>query len=296
MLSRVIISAALFCATGVAVEAATTWECVKGLFQKPIASRPPRVRVLIAHDLQGATLEVEGKYKLFNPANHEHLSTRFVGKRQQIAAISDGLRWGEEFPELHQITFVPAEAATKIQLDDIEYLGDLSVYDIGGTISIVNDISIEDLLKHSLPQMYSQELGDELLAAIAIVARTNLYYDREHPRNKFWDVAAAKWHYQGVRSDAVPEAWQKAIDQTRYMVMSSTTVYEKALTPFPVDWQPDSEAIALAERGQNAAQILAKAFPKMNMQIAYQPNQPNQSNQPNQPNQLNQSNRPKQFK
>jgi len=255
----------LLCLSDTAVEGATIWENIKGVFQVN-SPHSPTLRILIAHDLESATLEVQGKYRLFDPHDEEHIGTRFIGKKQRIEALGDGLKWGEAFPGIHQLTFVPAQPKTRIALDGVEYPGTLTIYDVGGTISVVNEVLIEELLKIVLPQSYPQAQIDELCAAIAIAARTNAYYDHDHPRNKFWDVTASALQYQGV---AHPSAiWNKALEETKYMVMSSTSAYEKVVTPFPVDWHPDGQAEEMAKKGLHAAQILAQAFPGKSIQIA----------------------------
>src|SRR5437763_277312 len=81
-------------------------------FSKKTHSTPPKIRVLVIHDKPGVILEVKGKYKIYDPHSLEHLTTRFVGKRKFIQAVHDGLKWGEEFPGLHQLMIVPDEKAT----------------------------------------------------------------------------------------------------------------------------------------------------------------------------------------
>lgn len=57
-------------------------------------AKPPVIKVLVMHDKPAATLDVKGKYRIYDPNTNEHISTRFIGKRQQIQAISGGLKWG----------------------------------------------------------------------------------------------------------------------------------------------------------------------------------------------------------
>lgn len=262
----------LAAANSTSVEAANGWAeiKVKSLFEKQAVARVPSIRVLVGHDIPSIDLEIRGKYKIVDPNTSEHVSTRFVGKKQLLEPLSTGLKWGEEFPDLHQLKFIPKEPATKFFINGTEYPGTLYIYDIGGTLSIVNELEIEELLKLSLPEQEREEaLSQELKAAMVIAARTNLYFDRENPRNKFWNVSAATMGYQGRQKNDQKDLWAKAIDETRYMIMSAAG--EKELAPFSVHWQPDLQAKALADQGYHAAQLLSKAFPNMAIRIGYAP-------------------------
>jgi hypothetical protein len=241
-----------------------------GFYQKPATFNEPSTRVLIAHDIPEILLEVRGKYRIFDPKSQEHMSTRFIGKKQKLEALPLGLKWGEEFPDVHQLAIYPAESTTQILLNGIEYPGHIYIYDIGGALSIVNELETEELLHHALPERANEKaIAPELLAAMAIATRTNLYYDQTHPRNRFWDVAADMLQYHGKLNAPASPQWRRAIDETRYMVMSSND--SKKVETFPIDWHPDEKAIKLAEQGNHAAQILIKAFPGMSIKIAHQP-------------------------
>src|SRR5262245_44284269 len=68
---------------------------------------PPTIRVMVMHDQKGVGLEVRGKYNIVDPHTQEILATRFKGKSQLIQALSSGLKWGEEFPGIHQVEIIP---------------------------------------------------------------------------------------------------------------------------------------------------------------------------------------------
>ena len=85
------------------------------------------------------------------------------------------------------------------------------------------------------------------------------------------------------KSKEVPAAVQKAIKNTRYMVMSKTGTYEGIVTPFPAHWSTKdqgkaksdfsritiAEAEEMAQKGSHAAKILDRAFPKTTIQLIY---------------------------
>jgi stage II sporulation protein D len=254
---------------------AGVWDNITGYFKGSNRPEPPTIRILLLHDVEGAKLEVRGKYRLFDPYTDSHLSTRFTGKSRYIQAVSDGLKWGESFPGLYQIKIKPDDASTTTLINNHEYEGLIYVYDIGGTISIVNQIPVEDYVRSVLIPYQNQYLEPETLAALAIVARTNAYFQAANPKNTYWAIDAEKVGYQG----SIPGSYavDDAVKLTRYMIMSRTGVYEGIATPFAAQFDALSgkqsskdaevskislaEANAMAQSGAHAAQILAKAFP-----------------------------------
>lgn len=263
------------------------FDTLTGYFRQAGPSAPPKVRVLVVHDEQGVVIEVKGKYKIYDPHTKEHLSTRFVGKRKFMQPVRDGLKWGEEFPGIYQLMIVPDESSTTTIVDGIEYSGPIFVYDIGGTISVVNEVSIESYLSSILAQRYRQPMPEELLAALAIVARTNAYYMATHPKNQFWAIDANLANYQGYAVVDAASPIEKAIKETRHMVMSKGAQggEESGVGVFPAEWQSDAsgygqpfvsqisleQAAEMAKQGAHAAQILAKAFPGTKIELIHDP-------------------------
>lgn len=255
---------------------AGVWDNITGYFKENARPEAPTIRVLLLHNAEKANLEIKGKYFLFDPYTNTHISTRFTGKNRDIQAVSDGLKWGEAFPGIYQLKIKPDEKMSSYSvIDGREYTGDIYVYDIGGTISMVNQLSVEDYLRSILSAYQNLNLEPEALAALAIVARTNAYFQAANPKNTYWAVDAEKVGYQGRVSSS--QSIENAIKGTRYMIMSRTGVYEGMATPFAAQFEGLSEgqtikdaevskisveeALAMAKKGDHAAQILAKAFP-----------------------------------
>ncbi|PJD95964.1 MAG: hypothetical protein CK425_07410 [Parachlamydia sp.] len=261
------------------------WDTLKEYIWKQNTTAPALINVLIIHDQPNVVLEVKGKYQLFDPNDHAHLSTRFLGKRKPIEAVSGGLKWGEEFPGIHQLQIIPDQPSGSIFVDGVEYPGSLLIYDIGGTISIVNQVPLEKYLEVILEPQFVDPLPEEALAAVAIIARTNTYYQIENPKNPYWTVEGSRVGYQGNVSTSSNSAMAKAIKTTRGMVLSRTGTYEGVLTPFAAQWgsisggkssgQQNSifsritlfEAEELARKGENAAHILGKGFPNTTIEL-----------------------------
>jgi stage II sporulation protein D len=257
------------------------WDSVTSYFKTSTTPPPPMIRVLIANDKPGVILEVRGKYKLYDPYLQEHISTRYSGKRKFIQATREGIKWGEEFPGVHQLEIIPDHSGTTTLVDGIQYLGKMFVYDIGGAISVVNQVSVEDYLKSLLSSQYRDPMPEEVRAAIAIMERTNAYYLISHPKNKFWDTDGTG--YQGYAvTQQKNNAMIEAIQATRYMVMRRQ-VEDRSHAPFQGEWSGQekppinaavisdvslAQAIQMAEHGDHAAQILGKAFPGIVIQYS----------------------------
>lgn len=250
-------------------------------FSNEVKPEPKTIKVLIVHDKPGVVLEVKGKYALYDPYKNKHISTRFLGKRKFIQAVSDGIRWGEEFPGIYQLLIIPDEKIMTTVVDGTEYRGSIYVYDVAGNISIVNEIELDDYLNSTLSTQYPGPLSEEAAAAIAIAARTNALYFAENPKSPLWSVDAnfVGYHGQSVVKQSSPIV--QAIAATKQMVMSEPK-NNIGNTPFPAEWVlsagqskaevklaliPLQEVDNLAEKGSHAAEILKKAFPGTSIQL-----------------------------
>lgn len=255
--------------------------------QSIVAAAEPNIKVLVLHDQKGALLEVQGKYKIFDPNTKQSIApnTRYVGKVKYIQPIENGLKWGEEFPGIHQIEIVAASNDTRIYVNGNEYPGIVRIYDIGGSISVVNELNLENYLSYLLAGRYASDLPEEVLAALAIAERTNAFYFAQKPRTNFWSVDASQVGYKGFTNPAANSPIQRALNITKGMVLSRTGTYEGVVTPFPAQWDAAStkaveaspspvisqiglkQAIKIADEGGHAANILEKAFPRTTIQL-----------------------------
>jgi len=262
------------------------WDNLRGMIWKTQAKTPPMINVLVVNDRPGVLLEVKGRYQIVDPNTKKLLTKRYMGKKKYMQSLSSGLKWGEEFPGVFQLQIVPEDMSVTTVIDNIEYRGILYVYDIGGAISIVNRVPIEEYLLSTLPQKYRDPLPEEALSAIAITARTDAYYQSQNPKNKFWAVDGYHVGYRGLETHVSGSEMEHAIRATRHMILSKTGTYEGVLTPFPAHWGSVAgghfthqdggvsrisvyEAEDMAKSGQHAAQILSKAFPGSHIEIIY---------------------------
>lgn len=284
MLVRLLLCLSAFVSLAIPAQA-DMWDSVKGFFSKKEAKEAPSIKVLVVHDQPGVILEVKGKYKIFDPNTSNYISSRFIGKRKFIQAVHDGIKWGEEFPGIYQLMIQPDEKGTTTIADGIEYHGPVFVYDIGGAISIVNKVKIEDYLSSILSQRYrNQQFQEEALAAIAIAARTAAYYRAQNPKSQYWDVDGKQTDYQGYAAIQGATPMEKAIRSTRFMVMSLSGSDQEQITPFLAEWNSQTEkanhhavfsqislaeANEMAKKGVHAAQILEKAFPGVRIELIH---------------------------
>jgi len=261
------------------------WDKIKSTLAKKPMEIAPTLEVLVVHDRPGVVLEVKGKYKIYDPHTNDHISTRFIGKRKFIQAQHEGIKWGEDFPGVHQLLIVPDEGVVTL-VDGTEYRGSIYVYDIGGTISVVNQVDIEDYLRSVLAPYAENPLHQETYSAIAIAARTNAYFQMDNPRNPYWAVDASKTNYKGESATKPDTKLEQAIASTKYMVMSLDKGVNETET-FANEWlsAADAKAVAspgvlvskitvaqadeLADKDAHAAQILAKAFPKTTIVLTH---------------------------
>ncbi len=260
------------------------WDSVHGMIWGTNAPNSPKIDVLILNDQPGAMIDVQGKYKLYDPHANQHLGTRFVGKKKMMQGIATGLKWGEEFPGIFQIHIVPEDSMTKITVNGIEYPGTVIVYDLGGSISVINRVDLEDYLICTMSHQHYQPLPEETFASIAIVARTYALYESQNPKNRYWAVDAQHVGYQGNKDIDTTNHVARALKVTRGMVLSATGAYEGIVTPVAAQWGPGSgsqgsphngifshislfEAEELGKNGKDASTILSKAFPEAHIEL-----------------------------
>lgn len=257
------------------LQALSLWDSAKNYWSGMQSGKALPLRVLVLHDVPEATLDVSGEYVVYDPHTGDQKGTRFLGKSRKINGLRAGLEWGEFFPEIYQLKFQPRSETTRISVDGIAYEGSIYVYDIGQTISVINELSLENYVKSVLASHQLEGVEPEVLHALAIVARTNAYFQLLNPRNNNWDVDGRKLNFQGMVSPSSQIV--EAVRSTQNMVLSLTGVYEKIDTPFPgsFDGLPLGQtfrdpviskitleqANQMAKKGEHAAQILSRAYP-----------------------------------
>lgn len=180
---------------------------------------PKNIQILLEQGTSEALLEVKGPYFLFNPHDGSKVSSGLLGKRFMVHAIESGLKWGEEFPGYFQLYVQPRSSETSIFVNGIQYSGSIAIYAIGNRINIVNDIDIESYVKGLLSLQISSPLESEVMAALAILARTNAYYAVSRAPNAFWHTSASEVGFQGNALVDPNSLIEKAVDATRHLIL-----------------------------------------------------------------------------
>lgn len=244
---------------------------------------PPAIQILIGHDKEGALIEVKGKYSVYDPKDFSFIGNRYIGKKRYMQALTDGLLWGEEFPGLHQIMIVPETQNITTIVDGVEYTGAIYVYDVNGHLGIVNELPIEDYLQSILGAKANNSYPAEALAAMAITERTNAYYYNQNPKSAFWGLKGDDIQYKGHVMANPNSPAGRAVVTTRNLIMTAPGE-QGGVNPFPASFEAGrkgevkakislSEAVEMAKKGANAADILAKAFPGAKIVLGESPAQ-----------------------
>lgn len=221
------------CSQEMTVEESVSYERVA----EPMA--PRNIQVLLEKDTDGALLEVKGPYYIFNPQDGSRVASGLLGKRFMIHELESGLKWGEEFPGVHQVYIKPRSADTSIFINGIQYAGAVAVYGVSGKINVINDLDIEAFVKSKLTSEFLTPLEPEVMSALAILARTNAYYyaTKANP-NSFWHVNAREIDYQGSALVVQNSSVDRAVESTRHLILLHPE--GKTDTPFATTWTEHS--------------------------------------------------------
>lgn len=231
----VTLAAALLCSalSGAFAEGNSSYERIA----EPMA--PRNIQILIEKDVDGALLEVKGPYYIFNPHDGSRVASGLLGKRFMIHELESGLKWGEEFPGIHQIYIKPRSSETSIFINGIQYSGAVAVYGVSGSINIVNDIDIESYVKSKLTSQFLTPLEPEVMSSLAILIRTDAYFHSTKANaNSFWHVNAKEIDYQGSALVVQNSPIDRAVESTRYLILLHGEKGKKH--PFATTWTEHS--------------------------------------------------------
>lgn len=207
--------------------------------KKPFTiKRAENIQVLIEKDVSGAILEATGPYQIFNPENGSKISTGLFKKKFFVHGQSNGLKWGEVFPGVHQIYLIPTSSESSFLVNGIQYDGAIAIYHIDNKINIINDIDIERYIKSILALKFPYPLESEVMAAIAILARTDAYYQVSKGLSSFWNVEAKKVSYQGSALVDSNSFISKSVDSTKNLILVHPHNGKNA--PFAAQWTDHS--------------------------------------------------------
>jgi len=189
------------------------------------------IKVLLQKHSDGALIEAKGPFEVVNPEDEKHLSSGWRGKRYYAFPHSNGIKWGEDFPDIYQLRIIPKSAETTFLIDGVQYKGCIEVYHIDSKLHIVNEVDIENYLKSTLTSAFLEaNLKDEVMDALAIIARTHAYYSVSRSGDAFWHVDATQVGYTGMGLTLQNLNIDRSVDATRHLIMA----YEGR--PFAAGW------------------------------------------------------------
>ncbi len=202
------------------------------------ANKPENIQVLLAKDSAEALLEAKGSYVIFNPQDGLRVTSGLSGKRFMVRATPAGVKWGEEYPGIHQIYIVPKSKNSKILVNGIEYDGAIAVYKVKNKINIINDVNIESYLKATLTPQFPFPLENEVIASIAIAARTTAYSHVKRNKDAYWHISKEEAGYHGTSLIQPDSHISKAVDRTKHLILILSDNGENR--PFAALWTEHS--------------------------------------------------------
>lgn len=221
------ISLFVFCAFfGIAAFSSTQEEGKQTEDTSDVAS----VKVLLKKDVEGALIEVKGGYQVIDPFTKKVLTSGVKGKRFYLYSYTEGIKWGEDFPGVYQLRIETSKKNTSILVDGIQYKGNLEIYNINNLTTVINEIDVENYLKATLAPRFASHIEGVVMDALAIVARTNVYYQILHNQSAYWQIDANEVDYRGIAATRFNSNVDRSIDNTKFLVMT----YEKQ--PFATTW------------------------------------------------------------
>lgn len=207
-------------------------EIPKDISQK---MKPATVKILLHENQKQVILEAKGKYQVCNPLNNYVLFNGSFSKRAPLIHEQAGIKWGELIPGTFQIRIIPLDSDTTIFVNGMQYRGCVEVYDDNGMITVVNEVDVESYLRSTLTPQFKHEMNQEVLNAIAIVARTNTYHMLSKQQQfQLYHVNAQEVGYVGHGATLQNTMLEAAISSTRHAIM---TLNNK---PFAATWHQNS--------------------------------------------------------
>lgn len=180
---------------------------------------PRNIQILLEKDAAEVLLEVKGPYYLLNPHDGSRIASGLLGKRFMVRELESGLKWGEEFPGIHQFYIKPRSQETSIFVNGIQYSGAIAVFGVAGSVHVVNELDIESYIKAALTSQFPSPLEPEVLSALAILMRTDAYFHATKNESSFWHVTSQETAYTGCALIVPGSPAEKAVDSTRHLIL-----------------------------------------------------------------------------
>lgn len=193
-------------------------------------AKPRTIKVLLKKGLSSSLLEVRGKYQIINMSNDLEIELGVSTKRFAAIPTAQGIDWGAVYPAIFQMRIAPLDADSYILVDGIQYRGCIELCQVKGKLHIINEVDIESFLKSTLTAEFAQRMSEEILQAIAIIARTNAYYVVSKNPSAFWHIDAKESSYLGYGATLQNLYVDMAVNRTKNVIL----IYNHK--PFAATW------------------------------------------------------------
>jgi hypothetical protein len=211
------------------------------------------IRVLIERETRAALLEVRGPYRIISNDTKKALSSGNYGKRYVVHAVKEGIRFGEEFPDVAEISIIPTSSQTDIFLNGYQYKGAFHVYlNENRRLTIVNELPVETYLKSTLSVNVAPLRSKAAREAFAILQRTRAIESLKG-EEALWDVEASSEGYFGYGVTHREGSLEQAVDWTPFMVLGGVNAEACKASPYKLQ--------ELANMGLDAKMILESLYP-----------------------------------
>lgn len=194
-------------------------------------TKPATIKVLLNKLVSEAIVTAKGKFRVYNCTTNQMID---FGKDKwgRIVYTKRGLQWGDRFPGYLSMRIVPSDSDSILYVNGNPYKGCLEVHGINGTITIINEVDIENFLKAMIPCKLREKLDKEVLDALVIVERTHFAFLAQKNSKAAWQLSANEINYCGVKESTA--FIDEATDRTRGIIMT----FQEQL--FPATWNRHS--------------------------------------------------------
>jgi SpoIID/LytB domain protein len=196
-------------------------------------TKPLTLKILLTKLAQEAVIEAKGRFHVYNPRT-EQLIDFGKNKWGRIVYTEGGLKWGELFPGFFELRLVPADPHTEFLVGGKPYKGCLEIYGIGGTVNVINEIGLDNLLESSLAAKLEMDppLCPQVLDSLVIAARTYFAFLSLKNPTATWHVSADEIEYKGSAKSA--PLLHASLQRTQGIVMHIKNHL------FPATWTPNA--------------------------------------------------------
>lgn len=209
--------------------------------------KPTTVKMLVSKLAEDSVIEAKGRFHVYD-ADSELLVDNGKNKWGRVTVTPSGLKWGDLYPGLYNLRIVPSDKDSMLLVSGIEQKGCLEIRGINGTVNLVNEIDAENYLKLLLSAKLKFTPSPEVLDALVIVERTNLYYTLDRNRSSSWQITLAE----------MPERLYPAITASVNRTKGTILLHNDRL--FPAAWSKNAagqtvSCSSLFRRGQSPAGV-----------------------------------------